>query len=147
MYVNSSDVNIKSTVQSGSVFLFNEDSLGSDKNHYFIVLNHQPLSDELLLLVWARTLSEKVYIHIELSGLPYNTFVDITGKYNWSKKPTIIDCNKLIEKSIDILINKFEENKLTMIGQIDKNILVKLREGAINSPLVEGHIKKKLQVQ
>ena len=142
----SADVKIKSTVRSGSVFLFNEESFRCDKNHCFIVLNHQPLSDKLLLLVWARTLSIKVFSHMELSDLPYDTFVDITGQYSWSKNPTIINCNNVIERSINLLVDKLEKNNLKLIGQIDNEILVKLREGAIMSPLVERHIKKKLRV-
>lgn len=142
----SADVRIKSTVRSGSVFSFNEESFGCDKNHCFIVLNHQPLSDELLLLVWARTLSIKMFSHMESSGLPYDTFVDITGQYDWSKNPTVINCNQLIEKSIDSLVNKLEKKQLRMVGLINNNTLIKLREGAIKSPTVERHIRKKLRV-
>lgn len=140
------DVNIQSTVRSGSVFLFNEDSFNCNKNHYFIVLNHQPLSDELLLLVWAKTLSEKVFLHMESGNLPYATFIDITNKHSWSKKPTVIDCNNVIEKSINLLVDKLKKNNSKLIDQVDNKILVKLRKAVIMSPLVERHIKKKLRV-
>jgi hypothetical protein len=144
--VNSAELQIKSTLVSGSVYLFKEDQFKDcDHQHYFIVLNQNPLSDRLLCLVWAKTLSESVFLRIDNSDLPSQTFVDITTKCEWVSHPTIIDCNQIIEKDINEIIDKLENKKLKIIGEVDKTILGKLIEGALASPLVERRIKKLLK--
>lgn len=137
------DVSIKSTICPGSVYLFLEDSFeGCDKKHYFIVLNSNPLSDELLFLVWSKTLSEKVFLHIDEASLPMETFVDITGKCDWLANPTVVDCNSVIEKDISELISKLESGELKMIGTVSDEVLSSLIAGVLKSPLVDRHIQK-----
>lgn len=142
----SADIKIKSTIISGSVYLFKEDAFKNcDHSHYFIVLNRNPLSDRLLFLVWAKTLSENVFMHIDNSSLPPQTFVDVTTKCEWVSHPTIIDCNQIIEKDINEIINKLKNRKLKIIGTVQENVLDELINGALASPLVERRIKKLLQ--
>ncbi|PIR91746.1 hypothetical protein COU03_00675 [bacterium (Candidatus Gribaldobacteria) CG10_big_fil_rev_8_21_14_0_10_41_12] len=143
----SPDVRIKSTIRSGSVYLFKEDSFENcNKKHYFIVLNSNPLSGELLFLVWAKTLSAKVYLYIDNSSLPLDTFVDITEQCDWCPNPTVVDCNNLIEKDISELIDKLKDKKLDMIGLVSVDTLKNLVAGVLKSPLVDRRIKKLLQV-
>ena len=137
------DVCIKSTIRPGSVYLFLEDSFeGCDKKHYVIVLNSNPLSDELLFLVWSKTLSEKVFLHIDSASLPIETFVDITGKCDWLAHPTVVDCNNVIEKDINELIGELESGELKMIGTVSEEILSSLISGVLISPLVDRRIQK-----
>ncbi len=47
----SPEIQIKAALKPGSVYYFPEASFSSSDSHYFVVLNHNPLSDSFLVRV------------------------------------------------------------------------------------------------
>ena len=97
------EVAIKATIKSGSVYYFTEESFPSTEPHYFIVLNIDPLKDRVVFLVCASSKIEKVKrrrLHC-----PSETLVIISPvQYAVFKYETVIDCNSVFEKPVDLLV-------------------------------------------
>lgn len=116
----------------------------SHEPHYFIVLNKTPIEDNVILLVCASSKIEKVTrrrLHC-----PSETLVSISPvQYAVFKYETIIDCNKVFEKSIDHLVDKLAQRKLRSEDEMAPILVANLREGVIASPLIEEYIKELLK--
>jgi hypothetical protein len=55
------DVRIKATITKGSVYYFKDESHEEDApSHYFVVINAEPLSDRILILVCASSQLDKL---------------------------------------------------------------------------------------
>ncbi|MEW6488967.1 MAG: hypothetical protein AB1578_13755 [Thermodesulfobacteriota bacterium] len=54
------EIRVGATLRPGSVFYFAEESHTGDTPHFFVVLNHSPRTDEVLLLVHSSSQLEKV---------------------------------------------------------------------------------------
>ena len=54
------EVQIKGTIQPGSVYYFIEETFSSPEPHYFIVVNIDPYSDTIIILVCASHSIDKV---------------------------------------------------------------------------------------
>lgn len=138
------EVAIRSTIRLGSVYYFPEDSFQSSEPHYFIILNTNPLEDEAIFLVCASSKINKVKQH--RSTCPYETLVEITpDQYAGFRVATIIDCNKVFERSVEQLVDKLLKKKLKIKNEMATSIVEQLRRGVMNSPLVERRIKALLQ--
>lgn len=138
------EIRIKAAIRLGSVYYFPEESFKSLEPHYFIVINTDPYRDTVILLVCASSQIDTV--HRYRNTCPIETIVEITpAQYAGFKVNSIIDCNNVIEKSIDQLIEKLEQNKLKIKEEMDASLVQKLREGAISSPLIERRIKELLK--
>ena len=85
-------------LRAGSVFYFQSRELTSEKPHFFVVVNRDPLRSELLLLT------------IVTSNIPdvrtrnrsrMETVVEITPReYSEFTKHSAIDCNVVLEKPL-----------------------------------------------
>lgn len=134
------EVQIKSIIKPGSVFYFDEGSFKTKgEPHYFIVINYTPLTDRVILLVWA---SSKIQaVKRRTHNLP-NTTVEIKkGEYPAFTKDSIVNCNEVVSKTLDILIAKLEKKELKLKIELDIALLEKLRKAVLRSPLVEKNIK------
>ena len=58
---------------------------------------------------------------------------------------TIIDCNDVMEYTIEDLINKIKRGELKLKPEIDSNLIDALRSAVQNSNLVSNKIKKMLR--
>lgn len=138
------EVQIRSTIRLGSVYYFPEDTFKSAEPHYFIVINTDPQSDTVIFLVCASSQIEKVRRHRRTC--PSETLVEIApNKYPDFRVNSLIDCNFVIVKSIDQLIEKLSLGTLKMKTEMDVSLVKRLRNGVISSPLVERRIKVLLQ--
>lgn len=134
------EVVIKATIRPGSVYYFPEDSFNTIEPHYFIVINREPLTDTLVILVCASSKIDKV--KSRRATCPANTLIEITpAQYCGFTVDSIIDCNYVLEKSIDQLVDKLKSRKLMLKIEMDINIVNKLRDGVLSSPTVEKYIK------
>ena len=137
------DVQIKATIQTGSVYYFLEDSFPSKEPHYFIVLNVNPLNDEVILLVCASTQIETV--RSRSLNCPKETLVEISpSQYAGFSRHSIINCNNVFQKGMSELANKLSEGKLKLKPEMDLCLVNKLVEGALYSNEVERWKKRKL---
>ena len=130
-----SEVKIKATLNTGAVYYFPDEELKSTEPHYFIVLNHNPLNDHLLLLVCSSSKINKVKLRSK--NFPSTTVVEVSKiEYTDFTTDSIVDCNYIFLRSVEQLIKKCDEGKLLLKSQMPLNILIKLRQGVIDSPSI-----------
>ena len=136
---------IRASIIAGSVYYFPEDSFSSGESHFFVVVNINPRSDELIILACASHGVDKALNRNK--GLPEETTVIITPEeYEGFSCASVFDCNHRVElRSIEHIIEKYEVNKLIVKPEMDIKLVEKLRQGIIASPVVERRIKSMLQ--
>src|SRR5205823_2031000 len=98
--------------RAGTVYYFQHRRLSSVEPHYFIVVNSDPLGDELLLLAIASSKLESV--RQRRRTLPPETLVEIAPTdYDEFTKQSIVDCNKLFRKSLAELVADWRRGLMT----------------------------------
>lgn len=131
------------TVKTGSVYYFEEEKLSSPEPHYFIVVNKAPKSDKILILVCASSQIEKRKAVVEKLGFPKETLIIVSPQEcPCFTKETAIDCNSIIEKSHQSVIEKLDNKKLRVCPEeISDTIVQKLVQGVLASNQVSEEIK------
>ena len=87
------DSKLRLTLREGSVYYFTERTLTSPLSHYFIVVNSEPIAQQLLLLSVVTFKVEEVR-HRRDACL--ETLVELSPKiFDVLTKPSIVDCNSL----------------------------------------------------
>jgi hypothetical protein len=138
------DIRMQYGIQEGSVFYFVEDTFKTPEPHNFVVLNCDPINDEILILACATTLSLRSWVRV--SGMPEETLVRLDEKdCNFLKHSTLFDCNKPLEKPKALLLQKLTDKKLKFHGVVAAEVLEKLRKGVLLSRLVSEKCKKKIR--
>lgn len=131
----SPEIQIRSTIKEGSVYYFSDNELNSKEPHYFIVLNHNPKNEEILLLVCSTT---KINERKKIRKLFKNTLVEISKRdYSDFKYDSIIDCNIIFPRTIEEIISKLKSDDLKIKKEMDSAIIEKLREAVCQSPVIE----------
>ena len=106
-------IRILAGIQPGSVFYFEDEEFTSTEPHYFVVLNNNPKTDELLILVSASSQVDKRKNVAKKLGFSPETLVVVSVlEYPFFTKETIFDCNRAKEKKVQSLIDKLAQNKL-----------------------------------
>ena len=137
-------IRVRATIKPGSVYYFPEETIDSSGAHYFIVLNTNPQTDTVLILVCASSKINKV--RKRRRTCPRKTLIEITSKqYSGFSRDSIIDCNRIIEKTTEQLIDKLSKGKLRMEVEMDLLLVNQIIEGVMQSPLIELRVKKMLQ--
>ena len=134
------DSKLRLTLREGSVYYFTERSLRSPESHYFLVVNSNPLAQELLLL--GVVTSKVAEVKRRRRNLP-ETVVQISPRdFDVFKKLSIVDCNDLKQVRLAEFNARFVRND---IRYFDKDLPAPLRNAlrkAIHaSPLVADEIK------
>ncbi|MBT9548479.1 MAG: hypothetical protein IV090_24005 [Candidatus Sericytochromatia bacterium] len=141
-------IQILATLKSGSVYYFEEESpqFSSSEPHYYVVVNHDPQTEELLILVCATSQIEKRRERIQALGYPEETLVFVSPQdYPLFTKNTVFDCNTAFEKTVQALVDKCERGKLRVCTELMPDLIIqKLREGLKSSPKITRKIKKML---
>lgn len=139
-----SDRHIKSTIVAGSVYYFHEKSIGSPKQHRFIVINIDPLNDPKIILVCASRQID--YFKNLRSNCPSSTLVEITPlQYPGFTNKSIIDCNRVFPMQIDDIANRLKKRKLQILPIMGLRLVRNLRRGVLLSPVVDEEIKTLLR--
>jgi hypothetical protein len=87
------DLKLRLTLREGSVYYFAERSLTSPEPHYFIVVNSDPLAQQVLVLSVVTSQVENV--KLRRKACP-ETLVELAPEvFGVLKKPSIVDCNDL----------------------------------------------------
>lgn len=132
------ELQIKSTIKPGSVYYFEEETFTSNEPHYFIVINNSPIVDKIILLVCASSRIMKVK---EIRRHLPKTLVEIKeGDYPDFTKDSIVDCNFVLSKTVDDIVEKLSAGNLKLKREMDISIVENLREAVINSPVVDPEI-------
>jgi len=140
------EVRIRVGIKTGTVYYFKEESHEENAPpHHFVVINSNPASDRILILVCASSQVDK--IKKNRKNLPIETLVEVShSEYADFVLPTIFDCNTVYEKTISEIIKKLQEGKLGAYNDdMDLEIVKKLKIGVLISPLVRRELKKVLK--
>lgn len=125
----------------GAVLKFKLDGFTSDLPHYFIILNHNPITDSFILLACCSSKVERTK-HINRSA-DSCTLVDIPANYfDFITEPTIINCNSTLEVKLSEIERKFNSNQLHLENEVPITFLNKLRTGVLKSDLVSRKHQK-----
>ena len=131
---------IRASIKTGSVYYFTEDSFSTSDPHYFVVLNCNPLTDEVIILVCAssqiqKTLKRRSYCAPE-------TFVIVTPEeYEDFSEITIFDCNRTINRTIDDIVKKYSDGALNIKTEMNETLVSKLKHAVLASRQIEPRIK------
>jgi hypothetical protein len=135
---------IKASIMPGSVYYFREEQISSNEPHYFIVVNLNPQTDEIIVLACASHQIEKT--RNRRNGCPEETLIIITPKqYCDFTKLTIIDCNRIIPLSITQIMSKYENNALDVKTEMDIKLVETIRRGILASRQIQPRIKHMLR--
>lgn len=136
------EVKIRATIKRGSIYYFKEEKFSSEDPHYFVVLNKNPQTAIVVLLVNATTKIEKrkrARRNMPLTTLIEACSVDCSALTELS----LFDCNSSYEKPIASLVEKLENGELTICNAtISKKLLNRLHQGVADSPVVEKGTKR-----
>lgn len=137
-------VRILGAIKTGSVFYFEEEAISSTEPHYFVVLNKNPHTEEVLVLVCASSQVDKRKQVIQRLGFPLETLVFVSPtEYPLFTKDTVIDCNRAYEKTPQSLIEKLEQGKLKVCTEIMADAIVQqFLAGVMVSPQVTERVKQ-----
>lgn len=127
---------LKLTLRSGTVYYFEHRGVYSNEPHFFVVLNADPLSDNVLIMAIGSSQVDKV--KLRRKALPPETLVVIDpSEFPEFTKPTIMDCNQVFELSKEELIQKFESRNLRHHRDLPSDLLDKIWIGIRTSPRVD----------
>ena len=135
-------------IEQGSVFNFRidfDDPKRDSKNRYFVVLNRNPKTDVVLILVTSTTQVTKKINFVRRSGISERTIVSVSRKeYPTFTSESAFNCNDIFEVSAEDLIRKIEDGGSMNYPKIPDDILVRLITGVKESPQVSAAVKKLL---
>ncbi|MFH1213419.1 MAG: hypothetical protein V1681_04980 [Candidatus Neomarinimicrobiota bacterium] len=133
-------VRIKASIQTGSVYYFPDEHLTSKDPHYFIVININPLTDSILLLLCVSSQIEKVKNRCRNN--PETSVMIFKNEYEPLQKDSIVNCNDIFQISIDQLIAKLQSGQLKIKPEMDQKIIEKFHLAIFQSLQVSLEIKK-----
>ena len=140
----SVDHPIRSGIEAGSVYYYNDPKLEATYPHYCIVVNIEPSKDTVILLVHASHRIKRV--RERRRDCRKETLVEISPiQYPGFDKKSIIDCNGILERDKDTLADKLDQRKLERKPVMDLRLVRMLRKGLIASDQISPHIKDLLK--
>jgi len=131
---------LRLTLRAGTVYYFQHRELSSPEPHYFIVVNTDPLCDQVLLLAVASSKVENV--RERRRQMPAETVVEISPtEYVEFRVPTVVDCNRVFRKSLIELIDDRKRGLVKPKNDLPREALLRIQTGIKASPLVEEEAK------
>lgn len=139
------EVIIKGAIRPGSVYYFPNEKLTSHDSHYFVVINLNPYTEQVILLVCGSSQIATVK-HRNIINPP-ETLIEVSPtQYPLFSEATIFDCNNSVfEHPIDDLIQRLSSHRLECcIMEMPLDVVQQLRNGILSSRLIAPHIKELL---
>lgn len=129
-------------LRAGSVFYFQSRELTSERPHFFVVVNRDPLRSELLLLTIVTSNIADVQTR---NRTRMETVVEISPReYTEFTKQSAIDCNVVIEKPLAELAGMVRRNEVRYHRDLPAELFTKVRAAILASPLVPDELKEML---
>lgn len=136
-------VALKGTIRPGSVYYFPHERFSSPEPHYFVVINVDPIIDEVILLVCAST--KIANVRRQFKACPDETFAVISPEqYSGFKSTSILNCNNVHKQSIDQLVERLSNGQLKLKPEMGIELVERLRQGVLASPTVTPETKELL---
>jgi len=135
---------IRLSLRPGTVYYMAERHLTSVQPHYFIVVNRDPLGEELLLLAVYSSQVENV--KRRRSREDGSTVVEISAsEYVEFTKETVIDCNQVFTKSLQDLCAQWSRKEVVAKQDLPGDLLKAVQKGVLASRLVSEKDKEKIR--
>lgn len=135
-------------IEQGSVFNFYidfGDNKRQSKNRYFVVLNRNPKTDTVLIMLTSTKQIEKKREFVKRVGISEKTIVEVKAKeYSVFTADSAFNCNDVFEVSMSDLIRKIEEDGSMNYPKLPTDILTRLITGIKASPSVSQDTKNLL---
>jgi len=130
------------SIDKGKIYYFKSNKLvATNESHFFIVIANP--SDELVIFTCCTSQFKKRARFIELNNIPLTTLVWIKpNEENCLKKDSFVDCNSYFQYSKAELIQMYEQNQIQFVGYITDSKIEEIRQGIIDSPLIDSVIKE-----
>jgi len=138
------NVHILTTIKRGTVYYFREENFSSVEPHYFVVLNKNPSNNSVIILVCATSQIEKRKRRAQILNFPIETLVEVSpSDFSLFSKNTIFDCNCVIEKNVQSIIDKLSKKQLIICStQMPEKIMSLLVAGVLRSSQISEQNKK-----
>jgi len=137
---------IRLSLRPGTVYYMADRALTSIKPHYFVVVNSDPLRDEVLLLTVASSQIETV--KRRRAKEPESTVVEVSqSTFGDFSKDSIIDCNQVFTKTLQDLCGQWQRKEIIPKNDIPHEILRALQKGVLDSRLVSPSDKEKIKAK
>jgi hypothetical protein len=134
---------ISATLKSGSVYYFFGDGFKSDEPHYYVVLNKTPFESITLVVVNATSKVSRWESYAKRRNLPPETIVKVTTQQcPFLHKESVFNCNLAESYTPQRLLELCDSGTFKHKGEVTIDVLNKLIEGVLASPLVKKELKK-----
>jgi len=129
-------------LRAGSVYYFRSRELTSERPHFFIVVNRDPIGSQLLLLT---IVTSNVADARTRNRNRLQTIVEITPEeYREFKVHLVVDCNVVLEKPLSELSGMVRRNEVRYHCDLPAEIFAKIKTAVLASPLVPDELKDML---
>jgi len=129
-------------LRAGSVYYFRSRELTSERPHFFIVVNRDPIGSQVLLLT---IVTSNVADARTRNRNRLQTIVEITpAEYREFKVHSVVDCNVVLEKPLSELSGMVRRNEVRYHRDLPAKIFAKIKTAVLASPLVPDELKQML---
>ena len=129
-------------LRAGSVYYFRSRELTSERPHFFIVVNRDPIGSQLLLLT---IVTSNVADARTRNRNRLQTIVEITpAEYREFKVHSVVDCNVVLEKPLSELSGMVRRNEVRYHCDLPAEIFAKIKTAVLASRLVPDELKQML---
>lgn len=127
---------LRLSLRAGTVYYFEHRCLSSAEPHFFVVINADPQSSNVLIMTVGSSQIAKT--QERRKDFPSETLVIVDPvEYSDFSKQTIVDCNQVFELSKEELIQKFNSRELRYHKDLPEKILKRIWLGVRLSPRVD----------
>ncbi|MCB1212133.1 MAG: hypothetical protein KDK97_22610 [Verrucomicrobiales bacterium] len=126
-------------LRTGSVFYFRARELFSEKPHFFVVVNANPLTDELLLMTVFTSQIDKVQQRNRERAETVVTFGP--GDYAPLDRPTAVDGNVILRRSLGEMAELVRRKEMVYHPDLPPALLERIRAAILSSPVIEDEDK------
>jgi hypothetical protein len=129
-------------LRAGNVYYFQSRELTSELPHFFVVVNRDPIGEQLLLLtiVTSNVADVQTRNHDRL-----NTVVEISPQeYDEFTMLSAVDCNVVLEKPLAELVGMVERNEIRYHRDLPSKLFAKIKTAILASRLVPDELKELL---
>jgi hypothetical protein len=127
-------------LRAGSVFYFQAREMLSEKPHFFVVVNADPLRDELLLLTVFTSQIDKVR---QRNRERPETVVEF-GPADFAPldRPTAVDGNVIVRRSLSEMADLVRRKEIGYHPDLSPELLGRIRAALLSSPVIEDEDKE-----
>lgn len=123
----------------GSVFYFQAREMLSEKPHFFVVVNADPLRDELLLLTVFTSQIDKVR---QRNRERPETVVEFgPAEFAPLDRPTAVDGNVIVRRSLSEMADLVRRKEISYHPDLPADLLCRIRTALLSSPVIEDEDK------